>query len=431
MKGEYNVTKYMKKLTILILIFTLLIPIGCARRDEAPTNPQQPPEQEEPQVQIPAPEDMILAAENWKEEYPMIYESFIRTSRVQDHKVEETDLGGLHPISYLKKYPNIKILYEGVGFAKEYYVARGHYYALEDVINTARPKPGASCLGCKTADYEKLYVENGQDLFKMDFYETSQKVDNAISCYNCHRNEPGTEIQITAPHFAEGVRKLDNEPKPGTMACAQCHVEYYFEKETGKIVLPWDNGIEIDEIESYFDEIEHADWIHPRTGTPLIKVQHPEFEMYTGSVHDKLGTSCADCHMPNVVEEGQEYRSHWAKSPLKTVSESCGQCHKEEPDALIANVQGLQKEVEALQVEVSDMLVKIIEDFGQLLEDRKLEDEEIIKELRSLHRKAQYRWDFVFVENSTGFHNVEKAKQTLERAKEYAQQALEIIAENK
>lgn len=418
--------KNYKNLMILVLIITLLVPIGCARDEEPVPQPQQP---EEPRVELPAVEDMILSAESWQEEYPMIYESFIRTARMQDNKVEDTGLGGLMPISYLDKYPEIKVLYEGIGFSKEYYIARGHYYSLEDVINTSRPKPGASCLGCKTADFEKLWVENGQDLFRLDFYETSQKVENAISCYNCHRNEPEGGIQITAPHFAEGVRKLDQEPNPGTMACAQCHVEYYFDGNTGEIVLPWDNGLGVDEIESYFDEIDFADWIHPRTGTPLIKVQHPEFETYTGSVHDRMGVSCADCHMPRVVEEGEEYLSHWAKSPLKTVTESCLDCHGGEPQALIDRTQAIQQEVKDMTGEVGMMLVDLIEGFAELLDQRKLEDEEVIRELRSLHRKAQYRWDFIFVENSTGFHNAAKARETLNRAKEYAQQALDIIAE--
>ncbi|SNS25041.1 respiratory nitrite reductase (cytochrome ammonia-forming) precursor [Anaerovirgula multivorans] len=412
----------------LTIIAIITINVGCARQEEGPPQAEEPGEGLQiPLGEIPAPEDMILDAAHWEEEYPMIYESFIRTSRMGDFTVEDSTLGGLHPVDYLEKYPNIKILYDGIGFSKEYYAARGHYYSLEDVINTERPKPGASCLACKTADYEKLFVEHGEDMFALDFHETVQGIENSISCYNCHRNEPGQNIQVTAPHLAVGLTKLEQEPPAGTLACAQCHVEYYFNPDTKEVVLPWDNGIEIEDIEAYFEERGFYDWKHPRTGTPLIKVQHPEFEMYTGSIHDRMGVSCADCHMPTVEEEGETYRSHWAKSPLKTVEESCGGCHKD-GEAIIAQTEEIQREIDDMQVEVSGMIVELVEDFAAALEERDLE-EATVEELWDLHRKAQYRWDFVMVENSTGFHHWEKARKALEEAKEFAQQALDILAE--
>ncbi|QUH18876.1 ammonia-forming cytochrome c nitrite reductase subunit c552 [Alkaliphilus sp. B6464] len=58
------------------------------------------------------------------------------------------------------------------------------------------------------------------------------------------------------------------------------------------------------------------------------------------------------------------------------------------------------------------MLVQLIENFGTVMEDSQLDDA-VVNELWDLHRKAQYRWDFVFVENSTGFHNTPKAKKAL------------------
>ncbi|MCC5912529.1 MAG: ammonia-forming cytochrome c nitrite reductase subunit c552 [Clostridiaceae bacterium] len=426
--------KYISFFMMIVLIFTIVFTsTGCRPEDVPPAEDPEPGEPivEGPQVpwgEVPAIEDMIIDSAAWEEEYPLIYQSFLLTARMGDNTVEDSTLGGLHPTDYLEKYPNIKILYEGFGFAKEYYAARGHYYSMEDVINTARPKPGANCLACKTGDYERLFVEHGEDLFLMDFYKTAQEVDHPISCYNCHRNEPEGEIQVTGPHLAVGLTHLEEEPPAGTLACAQCHVEYYFDTETGAVTLPWHNGTGIDEIESYFDEINFADWTHPRTGTPLIKVQHPEFEMYTGSVHDRLGLSCADCHMPTMTEDGEEYVSHWAKSPLKTAEESCGECHRDS-EAIITQTEDIQREIDAMQVEVSDLIVQLIEEFADALERRVIDDDEVIDRVRSLHRASQYRWDFVMVENSTGFHNASKARQALERAKEQAEEALDILAE--
>lgn len=412
-------------LFIVIAIFALA---GCTQRTPAPA---EPPKAGEPQQavnpDIPPVDKMILDPKEWQEKYPKIYESFLKTSMMEDDTKESSDLGGSHPIDYLKRNPNIAILYEGTGFGKEYYAARGHYYALEDVINTARPKPGASCLACKTAEYEKLIVQQGDTVFAKDFQEAAQNVEFGITCYNCHRNTPGEKVQITSPHFTEAKKLLSKEPKPGTQACAQCHVEYYFDKETKEVILPWDKGIGVDQIEAYYDEKGFFDWKHPRTGTELIKVQHPEFEMYSGSGHDVMMVSCVDCHMPEVEENGVAYRSHWAKSPLKTPQESCGKCHGKEAASLVVTVQKIQKEVDAMEVEISDMLVKLTKDLTAAIEDKKLDDK-TLEQLRSLHRKAQYRWDFVFVENSTGFHNEEKAKTALNDAKKYAKEALDILA---
>jgi len=150
--------------------------------------------------------------------------------------------------------------------------------------------------------------------------------------------------------------------------------------------------------------------------------------MYTGSLHDKMGVTCADCHMPTVEENGQSYKSHWPKSPLKTVEESCGSCHGDEIDGLTARVEDIQEEIDRAEREVGEMLVQLIEEFGAVLEDSELDDKTINK-LWDLHRKAQYRWDFVFVENSTGFHNASKARKALDEAKDYAQQALDMLAD--
>lgn len=418
-----------KYLLILIsLILILALAAGCRRREEPA--PETPPVEEDAEgdleAEIPSPEEMIVNPEEWKDKFPQIYASFMKTSTMGDDITENSELGGSHPIDYLEKYPNIAILYEGIGFAKEYYEARGHYYALEDVMNITRPKKGASCLACKTAEYEKLYVENGDELFLMDFQKTAQDIEFGITCYNCHRNTPGEGVQTTSVQFNNAVPNLESQLKPGTQACAQCHVEYYMDKETNAVILPWDNGTDIDQIETYYDDMGFSDWEHPRTGTPLIKVQHPETEMYAGSLHDSMTVSCADCHMPRVTENGEEYKSHWVTSPLKTPTESCGKCHSNNIEGIVTAVENIQKDVEQQEVEVSDMLVKLVSDFAKAIEDKKLDDAQI-DELRSLHRKAQYRWDFVFVENSTGFHNPGKARNALEEAKTYAQEALTIL----
>jgi len=363
----------------------------------------------------------IVAAADWADQYPDEYSSYLKNA-----EMERTTYGGSEPIDYLEKYPNLKIIYAGNGFSKEYLRARGHVYSLEDVIHTARPKPGASCLSCKTPDYLSMLNEYGKDFYKMDFDEMAAKAVSPISCYDCHQNTPGEPV-ITRNHLKTALELVDKEFKMGDLSCAQCHVEYYLHPETKEVIVPWDNGITVDGIEKTFDDLGYYDWIHPTTGTPLLKVQHPEFETYQGSLHNKMGLSCIDCHMPKVEnDEGDLYRSHHWTSPLKYVEQSCMSCHTGTSDELIARVEGIQKGVAEKTDEVSDLIVELINELTEAVESKQ-HSEEFLNLVRSYHRKAQWRWDFVFVENSTGFHNSQLAHETLDAARMYAEKGLELL----
>lgn len=86
------------------------------------------------------------------------------------------------------------------------------------------------------------------------------------------------------------------------LACAQCHVEYYFAKPGGILTFPWAQGTTPSDIERYYEGIGFVDWVQPGTGYGMIKGQHPEFETFTAdSLHYQFGLACADCHMPAVA----------------------------------------------------------------------------------------------------------------------------------
>lgn len=364
----------------------------------------------------------IISAEEWVDKYPDIYASYLKNAEVAN-----TTFGGSEAIDYLEKYPNLKTFYAGYGFSKEYLRARGHVYAMEDVINTARPKPGASCLSCKTADYLEMINEYGNDVHAMDFDEMASKVVNTISCYDCHQNTPGEGV-LTRAYLTTALEELDTEFKMGDLTCAQCHVEYYLDPKTKEVILPWDNGIDIEGIEKYYDDLDYYDWIHPDTGTKLLKAQHPEFETYQGSLHSKMGVTCITCHMPEMEnDKGTAYPSHQWTSPLKHVEASCLSCHKNETnDELIAKVERIQEGIENKTNVVSEVILDLIHELTKAVESGKY-PEETLNQAREYHRKAQFKWDFVFVENSTGFHNPELTHKTLDDARMYAEKGLEVL----
>ena len=105
-----------------------------------------------------------------------------------------------------------------------------------------------------------------------------------ISCLDCH--DPRTmDLRISRPAFVEAMRQRNIDVAKAThqemrsYVCGQCHVTYYFGKEDGYLKFPWDKGTSIDDIVSYFQANGFADWTHPVSGTPMIKIRHPEFEI--------------------------------------------------------------------------------------------------------------------------------------------------------
>lgn len=391
---------------VLAITLLLLISAGCQKS--------------EPVVK----EGTIMRAEDWKDKHLDVYQSYMANS-----EMKETTYGGSVPVDYLVEYPELKLFYEGYGFSKEYLRARGHVYALEDVINTARPKAGASCLTCKSADFTEALAKGGVEVNKLDFqkFVDENPQMSTISCYDCHRNTPGV-IDLTRAHLPKALKKVEEEIKPHNLACGQCHVEYYLETDTKEVILPWQNGFDTDGMIKYYDEIEFKDWEHPSTGAAMLKAQHPEFETFNGSNHYLLGLTCVDCHMPE-VEGNEDIKTHHWTSPLKSeegLKKTCITCHRGETQALIARVEEVQKDVYDKTNEVSDKLEDFINRLAKAVKDGDLKDEDLTK-LRDIHRKAQFKWDFVFVENGEGFHNSSKAHKNLEDARKLIEEGITIL----
>lgn len=361
------------------------------------------------------------SAKDWESEHPNILASY------QDNaEMEETTYGGSVQVDYLEKYPYLNDMYEGFGFSVEYLRARGHVYAMEDVIHTERPKPGASCLACKTTEFLIHLEENGVEGNATKFEDVASMDMETISCYDCHRNEPGT-INITRGHLETALEGIGYGFDNKELACAQCHVEYYQEPENKEVVMPSVNGLDPDSMLAYYDDLEYSDWIHPRTGSPLLKVQHPEWETFQGSIHQGQGLSCIDCHMPpETDDDGTSFRSHHWTSPLKTIETSCLSCHSTDTaESLTARVVELQGGVEEVMNETGYLIVDLIDALEAATNNGVNED--ILTKAREKHRQAQWYLDFVFVENSEGFHNNALTKSMLAKAKTFAEEGLELL----
>ncbi|MBZ7940992.1 ammonia-forming cytochrome c nitrite reductase subunit c552 [Campylobacter molothri] len=313
-----------------------------------------------------------------------------------------------------------------------------------------------------------------------------------VTCADCH-NPSDMSLRITRQaainalvargyekDSIQGIKASREEMR--TLVCSQCHVEYYFkptgekvkvmgesiaddsskkwwdgtqktydeyefwrdgnkakEIQTNGIILtfPWDDWkkgqpFRIEMFDEYYDKIRTifgADFIHKLTGAPIIKIQHPESELYSGGVHALNGVSCADCHMPYIREGAKKISQHNITSPLRDINSACKACHKQSENELREQVKDIQNIVASEQRTAEYALVSFIMDIKKLREklgtmeqfqiDNKPDETKIsaeLKDILELHRKSQMRVDFVNAENSTGFHNPREASRIIFQA---------------
>lgn len=368
----------------------------------------------------------------WGKNFPHQYNSFMRT---QETNIR-TPYGGNQNYSKLESNPLRKKFWEGYAFALEYTEDRGHFYALSDQKETRRTKereqPG-TCLNCHTGDAPRLIAEMGWDKMNQTPYnEMRDKTHAAISCGDCHSNKD-MSLKITRPAFVNAMAKRGVDVNKAThqqmrtYVCAQCHVEYYFEKDTKALVFPWDEskelgkGITIENIAAYYKKDGHTDFEHKITGGKIIKMQHPDYEMYSTGIHAKNNVACADCHMPYTREGAQKYSDHWVRSPLDNVNNACQTCHKSSEEELknrVVTIQDRTRDMQAsAEVAISDAIdaIKAAKDAGATPEQ--------LAKAYELHQSAQMRWDYVDAESSMGFHSPQEATRALGHSADMARQA--------
>ncbi len=364
--------------------------------------------------------------EEWGKNFPAEYQSFLQTA--------ETDFasyqGGSAMRDVLHEDSRLVVLWAGYGFSKDYNQGRGHQYAIEDIKNTLRtggpkgkgdgPMP-ATCWTCKSPDVPRLMNEKGiAEFYSGKWADKGAEVVNPIGCADCHDSKT-MKLTISRPALVEAFEGMGKDINQAThqemrsLVCAQCHVEYYFDKKLpGKegvpyLKFPWKNGMSVEAMEAYYDEIEFKDWTHKLSRAPMLKAQHPGYETYLTGVHADRGVSCADCHMPYKSEGGQKFTDHHIQSPLNNVANACQVCHREEADKLKENVYERQRKAAENRLKLEDFLVKAH------VEAKKAWDlgatEEQMKDILMDIRHAQWRWDYAAAAHGASFHSpVETAR---------------------
>ncbi|MEW5989105.1 MAG: ammonia-forming cytochrome c nitrite reductase subunit c552 [Chloroflexota bacterium] len=362
----------------------------------------------------------------WGQNFPRQYDSF---SHTEDTTIQ-TPYGGSVLYSKLERYPAMIRLWAGYAFSKDHNEERGHYYMTLDQKNTQRvqlvSQPGA-CINCHAAEAPSLIAELGWENFNHTPYnDLKDRLQIGPSCADCH--DPQTmALRLTRPALINALAEqgIDwtqaGRQEMRTYVCAQCHVEYYFKGDNKVLTFPWSQGLTIDDIEAHYDAYEFKDWQHAESGAPMIKIQHPEYEMFSTGLHASSGVACADCHMPYVREGAVKVSDHWLRSPLVNIAQACQTCHRQDEAALEQRIHTIQDRTAALLRQTEEAIVEAI-DAIVAAQAAGATDEQLA-EARQLHRRASLRWDFVSSENSTGFHSPQEAARVLAEAINYARQA--------
>lgn len=362
----------------------------------------------------------------WGQNFPRQYDSFMRTQQSDT----ETPYGGSVPYSKLERYPAMVRLWAGYAFSIDHNEERGHYYTTIDQKNTKRvtqvDQP-AACANCHAAEAPQMIAEMGWEEFNRTPYnDLKDDFHIGSTCADCH--DPETMgLRLTRPAL---INALDQQGVDWTEAsrqemrtyvCAQCHVEYYFRGENKVLTFPWEKGFNIDNIEAYYDEYGFKDWTHAETNAPMIKIQHPEFEMWNSSIHAQSGVSCADCHMPYMREGAVKVSDHWLRSPLNNVNNACQTCHQQDEKMLQERIITIQDSTAQLLRLSEEALLDAIDAIVAAQEAGATDEQ--LAEARHLHRRASLRWDFVSSENSTGFHSPQESARILAMSIDFARQA--------
>jgi nitrite reductase (cytochrome c-552) len=363
----------------------------------------------------------------WGLNFPRQYDSFRRT----EINYGRTPYGGSEPWDKLEKYPFLRTFWAGLAFSVDYNEERGHYYAQIDQRETLRTQqfnqPGA-CISCHAAEAPLLIAELGWETFNRTPYnDLAHRLHLGTSCADCHT--PNTmELRITRPALVNALEVMGvdlaqaSRQEMRSYVCAQCHVEYYFLGPDRLLTFPWSRGLSIEAIEEHYDAYAFSDWTHAVTKAPMVKIQHPEFELWSSGIHARSGVSCADCHMPYTREGGVKVSDHWTRSPLTNLNNSCQTCHRIPEDELYARVITIQERTYGLLRLAEAGIGELIELIAQRMADGV--PDEALAEARTLHRRAQMRWDFIFSENSMGFHSSQESARVLAQAIDFARQGV-------
>jgi nitrite reductase (cytochrome c-552) len=309
-----------------------------------------------------------------------------------------------------------------------------------------------TCIQCKSSDHVLTWKFLGDKDPKAKWDRSSNVIDvakdtnNPVGCIHCH-DPHGTKPRVVRDALIQAVLDGDKtfekngktdlkvvdfrgfrkigimEKTDSRMMCAQCHVEYNCNPGT-----QWSDGEKVGfgdkrtnhfpmkgpmDLLAHYKKLNFFDFKHAVTGARLIKLQHPEAETYAGSVHDKAGVQCHDCHMPKVKgKSGKTFSLHGVVKPVDHVKEACLRCHPK------STVEQKKWQIETTRNYIKGKMRKAEAAMGKLIDTYAAAkkagvDEATLAQAREKHEEAHVLWEWWTAENSDGWHNPDLARESL------------------
>jgi formate-dependent nitrite reductase cytochrome c552 subunit len=356
--------------------------------------------------------------------------------------------------------------YDKPGKTWDVLVDKGEKTKLTETAMAGNP----TCIQCKTSDHILKWKFMGDKDPKAKWDRTSNVNDvakdtnNPVGCIHCH-DPHGTQPRVVRDALIQaidrdrgnnifakggktdlkevdfrGFRKIGiMEKTDSRLMCAQCHVEYncgagsqwsdggkvgYADQRTNH--MPLKNA---KELLAHYKKLDFYDFKHAVTGARLIKLQHPEAETFAGSIHDRAGVQCHQCHMPKMKgANGKSFSAHGVIRPKNHIKEACLGCHPEN------TVEQKLYQIETIQNYTKGKMRKAEHWIGRLIDTyatakRAGVAEETLAKAREKHEEAHVLWEFWTAENSDGFHNPDLARDTLTSAIKSAKDGVALLNE--
>lgn len=376
-----------------------------------------------------------IVSENSKfaSDFPREYETWKQTADT----TFKSEFNSSQAVDVLAQRPNMVILWAGYSFSWDYATPRGHQHAVEDVRRTLRtgapgvtegkqPQPG-TCWTCKGPDVPRVMKEQGvANFYKAPWSKWGDQIMNNVGCSDCHDSKT-MDLKPARPALYEAWQRVGKDVNKAThqemrsLVCAQCHTEYYFKGDGQYLTFPQDSGITVEAMEKYYDAMNYKDYTHALSRAPILKAQHPGYEIHQMGIHGQRGVSCADCHMPYMSKGGVKYTDHHIMSPLANIERTCQTCHRQSAETLRQNVYERQRKCNEIRNRVENELATAhIE--AKFAWDKGATEAEM-KPVLDLLRKSQWRWDFAVASHGASFHAPQEITRILSHSLDYANQA--------
>lgn len=376
-----------------------------------------------------------IVSENSKfaSDFPREYETWKQTADT----TFKSEFNSSQAVDVLAQRPNMVILWAGYSFSWDYATPRGHQHAVEDVRRTLRtgapgvtegkePQPG-TCWTCKGPDVPRVMKEQGlANFYKAPWSKWGDQIMNSVGCSDCHDSKT-MDLKPARPALYEAWQRVGKDVNKAThqemrsLVCAQCHTEYYFKGDGQYLTFPQDSGITVEAMEKYYDAMNYKDYTHALSRAPILKAQHPGYEIHQMGIHGQRGVSCADCHMPYMSKGGVKYTDHHIMSPLANIERTCQTCHRQSAETLRQNVYERQRKCNEIRNRVENELATAhIE--AKFAWDKGATEAEM-KPVLDLLRKSQWRWDFAVASHGAAFHAPQEIMRILSHSLDLANQA--------